>query len=478
MTVSDLLPIMPIIISGAAALLVLLAGPLVQQRSLNWLAVLASAAAGIWAAVSPATGAVTVPGLAFTQLAQFLIPVFSFATTLTLLLSHGYNERRGIKGEEFPSVVLFTLFAMCVLACATNLLILFLALESVSFAFYILVSIDLGRAESGEAGLKYLLMGAVAAAIVAFGIALIFAGTGTLALVGSVSSPEHHAIVSAGWGMVVIGVAFKLSLVPAHLWTPDVYQGAPAPVAAFLSTGSKVAAAAFFLMLLAFASPMAEMHAPLYLLSLLSMVIGNLAALLQKNIKRMLAYSSIGHMGYLALALLTGTKEGYTAVLLYGAIYTTMNLAAFGAIASLSDEGERSDIEAYTGVGFSAPFRGGVLALAMLALAGIPPTAGFLGKFFIFYAAIRGGETTLAIIGIVSAAASAYFYLSVVVQLYMRGPQAAHAESASPALGSVPPPPHPASSAEWLALSCAALAVLAIGIFPAPLLRVLDAVIK
>jgi NADH-quinone oxidoreductase subunit N len=464
MTISDAFSIMPIIITACAALLVLLAGPFLPARLTCAIGVAASFAAGLWGALSSAPVAPALPGLSFTPLARFLIPLFCLATALTLLFSHGYNDRRAIRGEEYPATVLFALFALCVLPCATNLLILFLALEAVSFAFYILVSIDLGRAESGEAGLKYLLMGAVATAITGFGLSLIFAGTGSLALNAAVAATGNHAIISAGWGLVVIGIAFKLSLVPAHLWTPDVYQGAPAPVAAFLSTSSKVAAAAFLLMLLAFSPPMPQMHLPLYLLSLLSMVIGNLAALLQKNIKRMLAYSSIAHMGYLALALLTGTKEGYSAVLLYGAIYTAMNLAAFGAIASLSSEEERSLIADYSGVGFSAPFRGGVLALSMLALAGIPPTAGFIGKFFIFYAAIRGGELPLAIIGIVTAAASAYFYLKVVVHLYMHRSEAAS--------------PHPANTAESFALCCAALSIIAIGIFPAPLMRLVDAVLR
>jgi len=464
MTLADVFSIMPIIITACAALVVLLCAPLLHARTISWIAVVTSGAAGLWAAFTPTAATPALPGLAFTPLAQFLIPLFCLSAVLTLLFSHGYNERRAIKGEEYPATVLFALFAMCVLPCATNLLILFLALESIAFAFYILVTMDLNRAESGEAGLKYLLMGAVAAAFTAFGFALIFAGSGTLALTGAIASPENRAIISAGWGVVIIGIAFKLSLVPAHLWTPDVYQGAPAPVAAFLSTSSKVAAAALLLMLLAFSPPMPELRAPLYVLSLLSMVIGNLAALRQENIKRMLAYSSIAHMGYLTLALLTGTREGYAAVLLYGAIYTAMNLAAFGAIASLSLDEERDLISDYAGVGFSAPLRGGVLALSMLALAGIPPTAGFIGKFFVFYAAIRGGEMTLAIIGIVSAAASAYFYLKVVVHLYMHRSEAAT--------------PRPTPPAEALALCGAALFVVVLGIFPAPFIRLVDAALR
>lgn len=463
MTLADFFSIMPIIITGCGALLVLLSGPLLPARATCALAVASSLGAGLWAFLSPPATTAALPGLTFTPLAQFLTPVFSLSAAATLLLSHGYNERRAIKGEEYPATVLFALFAMCVLPCAGNLLILFLALEAIAFSFYILVSMDLTCAQSGEAGLKYLLMGAVAAALIAFGLSLLFAGSGTLALGAALATPANRALVSAGWGLVLIGIAFKLSLVPAHLWTPDVYQGAPAPVAAFLSTGSKVAAAAAILMLLAFSPPMPELHAPLYLLSLFSMVLGNLAALLQKNIKRMLAYSSIAHMGYLTLAILTGTREGYSAVLLYGAVYTAMNLAAFGAVASLSNGEERTQIADYSGLGFSAPLRGGVLALSMLALAGVPPTAGFVGKFFVFYAALRGGETSLAIIGILSAAASAYFYLKVVVHLYM------HRPAVSPEKG------NPAQS---LALCLASLAIVAWGIFPAPLLRLVDAALR
>ncbi|QWV93501.1 NADH-quinone oxidoreductase subunit N [Geomonas oryzisoli] len=464
MTLVDLYAIMPIVITACAALFVLLCGPLLLSASLTAIGVTASAAAGVWAALSTPTSTQAVAGLAFTPLARFLIPVFCFAAAVTLLLSHSYNERRGIKGEEFPATVLFALFALCVLPCATNMLILFLALESVSFAFYILVSMDLNRADSGEAGLKYLLMGAVAAAFTAFGFALLFTGSGTLELSGALARPDNRAIISAGWGVILVGIAFKLSLVPGHLWTPDVYQGAPAPVSAFLSTSSKVAAAALLLMLLALLPPMVELRVPLAALSVLSMVLGNLAALLQQNIKRMLAYSSVAHMGYLSLALLSGSRDGYAAVLLYGAVYTAMNLAAFGAISALSVDEERELITDYAGLGFTAPLRGGVLALAMISLAGIPPAAGFIGKFFIFYSAIKGGAIALAIIGILSAAASAYFYLRVVAQLYMHRGEA--------------PAPRAVSLAEGLALCLTSVMILVVGIYPGPLLNAIDAALR
>jgi NADH-quinone oxidoreductase subunit N len=463
MTCSVTYSLLPIIIAAFGTLAVLLGGPFLSERAITVIGVVTSLAAGLVAAVICPVSTLGVSGLAFGPLARYLIPVFALAVALTLLISHGYNRRHGIKGEEYPATVMFALLAMCVLPCATNLLIMFLALEAVAFAFYILVAIDLNRAESAEAGLKYLLFGAVAAALTAFGISLLYAGNGVLTL-GAQPAAGFRSAVTAGWGLILIGIAFKLSLVPAHLWTPDVYQGAPAPVVGLHSTTSKLAGTTFLLMLLSFAPPLVELRVPLFLLSLFSMGLGNLAALRQNNLKRMLAYSSIAHMGYVALAVLTGTRDAYSSVLLYGALYTVMNLAAFGAISSLSGSGEREQLSDYAGLGFTAPFRGGVLALSMLALAGIPPTAGFIGKFFIFYAAIRGGQLPLAVTGILFAAISAFFYLRVVVQLYMRQPEAEA--------------PGPCSPAESFALALLALAILVLGVYPGPLLRLVDAALS
>ena len=246
-----------------------------------------------------------------------------------------------------------------------------------------------------------------------------------------VAPPDDRAAVLA-LVLVMCGVGFKISAAPFHLWTPDAYEGAPAPVVAFLSTASKGAAIVFLLLLLPYGKGFSLLHTPLWWLSLFSMLLGNLAALLQTNLKRMLAYSSIAQMGYVALALLTGSSEGSSAVVFYLVVYTAMNLAAFGAVASLTGAAGMEAVADYRGLGYSRPFQAGVLALAMFALAGIPPTAGFIGKFFIFYAAVRGGELPLAIIGILTAAISAYYYLRVVVNLYMRPAEAPESrESAS-----------------------------------------------
>lgn len=463
MTVADIWSVMPLLILACGSLAVLLAGAVMPGRYTGAVAVVAALGTALWSCQQPPVQGAAL-GIALTPFARFFTILLAVTAVAAVVLSHDYNRRRGIEGEEYPATILFATFGMAVVAGATNLLTLFLGLEALTFAFYVLVAIDRERPESGEAGLKYLVLGAVSAAFLAFGIALIYTASGTLAIVpamrGLSPTGSHSALFLAGWGFLLAGLAFKVSLVPAHLWTPDVYEGGPAPVVAFLATASKGASVAVLLLLLPAAHGAEFLHAPLWVLALLSMTVGNLAALLQRNIKRMLAYSAIGQMGYVTLALLSGRGGGYGAAAYYVVAYIAMNLAAFGAIASLSGQEERCLAEEYRGAGFSRPLAGGVLALAMLALAGIPPTAGFMGKFLIFAAALRSGETTLAILGIASAIVSVYFYLQVVVTLYLRPPEA--------------PTDFPrTTTGEAAVLGAAALAIVGLGLFPASLLHLI-----
>ncbi|ACM19635.1 NADH dehydrogenase I, N subunit [Geotalea daltonii FRC-32] len=466
MTTFDLWSVMPLAILALGALLILIIGAVRPGGHCTGLGVVATLGAAVWTVVMPPIPASPTLGIVFGPFARFFSTLFLLAAAVTLLLSHQYNRERRIQGEEYPATVLFAAFGMVTVSASTNLLTLFLGVEAMTFAFYILVAMDLNSTGSAEAGLKYLLLGAISAACIAFGIALLYAAAGTLdtrevarLTLGGGSDP----LALAGWGLLLTGIAFKISLVPAHLWTPDVYQGAPTPVVAFLSTASKGAAIAFLLLLLLGGDGFKALHGPLWWLSLLSMVVGNLAALLQSNVKRMLAYSSIAQMGYVVLALLTGTEDGFTAVIFYVVAYTAMNLAAFGAVAVLCRGEAGEEIGDLQGMGYGRPFPAAVLALAMFALAGIPPTAGFIGKFFIFYSAFRGGEIPLAVIGILTAATSAFYYLRVVVNLYM------HA-AVSPGNGKI-------SATESLALAASAAAVFAIGIYPPPLLQVIGKLI-
>jgi NADH-quinone oxidoreductase subunit N len=468
-TAADLWTLMPLFFLACGALLVLLGGAFSSGRYGTWIGMMAALASACWVLREPPLLLAPQLGLAATPFARFFTFLFCVTAAVVLLLSHSHNERRGIRGEEYPATVLFAAFGMSVLAASVNLLTLFLGLEALGFAFYILTAIDRERPQSVEAGLKYLLMGASAAAFVAFGIALLYAGTGTLLIAGAVNplgpTGVLNPLVAAGWGFILMGLAFKVSLVPAHLWTPDVYQGATAPVTAFLSTGSKVSAfAALLLLLPAMGAGFTHIHGPLWWLCLLSMVVGNLAALRQRNLKRMLAYSSIAQMGYVTLAIVTGTVEGFRAVVFYLVVYTVTNLTVFGAIASLTGECGMDQVEDCRGIGRNRPFRGGVLAVALFSLAGIPPTAGFMGKFTIFAAALQGGEIALAVAGIVMAAISVYFYLRVVVMLYSDG------EGRNLSLPSLAAP-------DLLALSVTTFFIFLLGVFPGALREIIRDII-
>jgi NADH-quinone oxidoreductase subunit N len=391
---------------------------------------------------------------------------FLYATGIVaLLLASGYNRRRGIQGEEFPATLLFALVGMGATCAASNLLMLFLGLEAFTFAFYILVAVERGSDRGGEAGLKYLLNGTLSAAITGLGMALIYVACGTLKLAeltDAANTPDP--LLKAGFGLIVIGLAFKLSLVPAHLWTPDVYQGAPAPVTALLSTASKGAAVVALLLLFPLLLTWRGVHDLLWGLALLSMLSGNLAALLQTGIKRMLAWSSVGQMGYVALALVAYSAGGDRAALLYVVAYAAAGLAAFGSVAVLSDASERDDIDGYRGLGYRSPLAAAALALAMFSLAGIPPAAGFMAKFAVFSAALRAGEVSLALAGIASALVAVFFYLRVVVLLYMKSPK----EQAAV---------RPLHAAETVALAVPGVTIVLLGVYPQPLLHLLNTIL-
>lgn len=463
MTTTDLFISLPLLLLAIGALLTLLLGAITRNDTVGTLVgVVVTLGAAGWLLLTPPALMAPNLGLSAGVLPRLFGAGFALLAAAVLCLSAGYNRGRGISGEEYPATILFTTFGMLALTSATNFLTLFLGLEAMSFGFYILVAIDLQRPTSGETGLKYLLPGALSAAFLAFGIALLYCVSGTLTLADTVQmtltrSPDPIAL--AGWACLLAGIAFKLSLAPAHLWTPDVYQGAPAPVTAFLSAGSKGATILFLLLLLPQALDPALLRVPLWGLALLSLLIGNLAALLQSRVRRLLAYSSIAQMGYVVIALIAGRSGGYAAAAYYALAYGVISTAAFGAIVVIERNGGGETLEDYRGLGKEQPFASGVLTLALLALAGIPPTAGFMGKFLIFAAALRAGEIALAVIGILLAAISIYYYLRVVVVLYFK-------EGRNNA--SVRPQP-----LEYVVLALTALAILLLGLWPGALLNIL-----
>jgi NADH-quinone oxidoreductase subunit N len=390
------------------------------------LAVLVSIAVGITAAFLLPSPKSFMNLLALDGFSRFYILFFAAITLLTLLFSWQYTEKRNFAGDEFPGIVLFAALGMILVATAAHWLIFFLGLELFSISLYILIAMRRGNALAMEAAVKYFILGAVASAFIVFGIAMIYAAAGTLSLQQSLDVAAHHdnrAILLLGLGFVLVGVGFKISLAPFHLWTPDVYQGAPAPVTAFLATGSKVALFSLLVRLTVYSpeSISTAFFPCLWAVAALTMTVGNITALVQDSVKRLLAYSSIAHMGYILMAMLAVEHGGAAAVIFYSGVYAVSDLGAFGTLGLLSPRKDDLDrLDDFRGLGYSQPAKAALFTLSLFSLAGLPATAGFIGKFVLFRAAFAQNLVILALIGITTVIISMYYYLKVVVVLYMR----------------------------------------------------------
>jgi NADH-quinone oxidoreductase subunit N len=430
------------------------------------IALLAALAAGVIPPPLPEVAGMFSTG----PFARFFTILWSMLAALILLLSVRYGKERRFPGGEYTALVLFAAVGMSLLSSASSLVGLFLGLESFTIVLYILIAIDKGDALGTEAGLKYLVMGIVATGLLTFGIALIYVASGSFhlpeAMVGLTTEHGLRPLGLLGWGLLLAAVGFKISLAPFHLWTPDVYQGAPSSVTALLSTGSKGAVFAAFLITLA-AVPeagLANLTPALWVLAALSLVLGTFGAIAQTNLKRMLAYSSVVHMGYLVTALLAGGADGRSAIIFYLVVYSIATLGAFGVITSFAMQGqEPQDYADLAGLGYHHPRRSSALAFFLLSLAGIPPTAGFIAKFGIFAAAIRADLWSLALLGIVASLVSVYYYLRPVIVLFM-------ADERSICL-------HPGEVWEHTVLFFCLAGTLALGVFPGPLLNLITLVL-
>jgi len=423
--------ITPQLIVLAAAILLLLL-PLFW-RSLRREFLAAIALAGIAAALAATFWLWSRPGWGFAgmvtvdRFALAFQALFLLGGLLTVLISFNRIEEEYVQHGDFFGLLLLALFGLMVMTSTTHFLVIFIGLEILSIALYVLAGYRKMRVDSLEAALKYLLLGAFATGFFLYGVALIYGATGQLEMA---HIREAAAAGGAGWLLpagallVLIGFAFKAALVPFHMWTPDVYQGAPTPVTAFMSTGTKAAAFAVLARLVSIAVPVETIAwgPVLAVLAVLTMTVGNFMAIVQSNVKRMLAYSSIAHAGYLLVALAAGNAAGRSAILYYLLVYTLMNIGAFGVIAWLGRSGreERLTFESYRGLGYRYPFVSLAMAAFMFSLAGIPPTGGFLGKFFLFAAAVRAEYIPLVVIAVLNAVVSVFYYLRLVVNLYMR----------------------------------------------------------
>jgi NADH-quinone oxidoreductase subunit N len=352
---------------------------------------------------------------------------FLIVGALTILASSDYLRRENLPAGEYHALVLFAIVGMNLMAASNELIMIFLGLETVSIASYILLGVKRGDPKSNESALKYFLLGSFSSAFMLYGIALAYGATRTtnLELIGRevLAGRASMDLVYAAVGLLFVGFGFKVAVAPFHVWTPDVYEGAPTPITAFMSVGPKAAGFAILIrvFLVAFPATYDKWIGLVWISAALTMALGNVVALVQSNIKRMLAYSSIAHAGYILVAVTTGNQEGVAAVLFYLLAYTLMNFGAFTIVALVSRKGDQKvSIDDFTGLGFRQPVLAAALSTFMLSLAGIPLTAGFAGKFFIFRAAIESDFLWLAIIGVINSAVSVYYYLRVIVVMYMK----------------------------------------------------------
>jgi len=357
--------------------------------------------------------------------------IFLITAALTVLMSIRFLQEEEFEYGEYYVLVLFAAVGMMFMAAAADLIIIFLGLETFSLAIYVLAGFFRTQPKSNESSLKYFLLGAFSTGFLLYGIALIYGATGTTNLKGIYEfvSKIHlltDPLLLIGMGLLIVGFGFKVASVPFHMWTPDVYEGAPTSITAFMSVGPKAAGFAAFLrvFLYALSSLQTDWVWILWVLAVLTMTLGNVVAIAQKNIKRMLAYSSIAHAGYILVAMVAASELGTASVLYYILAYAFMNLGAFGVVILYGRKGEENiNISDYSGMASKYPLLAAAMAIFMFSLAGIPPTAGFVGKFYIFSSAVKAGYIGLAIIGVLNSALSVYFYLRVTVMMYMRNPE-------------------------------------------------------
>ena len=434
--------------------------------ALPWVAAASLGVAMVWElfvlGAAPTTafyGLIRVGGFA-----SFINLIVLGSSLFTIILAVPYLRRIEHGYGEVYALILFAVTGMLLLGTANNLVTIFVGLETMSVALYILTG--LVREDEGaiESALKYFLLGAFSTGFFLYGIALLYGATGTMYLpemAAGLALRQSVVMFWAGVGLLLIGFFFKVSAVPFHMWTPDVYQGAPTPLTGFMSTASKAAAFAALILVLYYALPVERWTLVLAVVAVATMVLGNILALAQDNVKRLLAYSSIAHAGYVFVGLAAGTPEGYSGALYYLLIYALMNIGAFGVIAYLEwdgKEGRLQTVDSLAGIGLKKPVLGVAMGVFMFSLTGFPPFGGFFGKVAVFAPAIDAGLTWLALVGVLASAVSAYYYLRVLFVFWMRSPE----EQAPEARASDFPVP---ASAAAVIVACAVLLLL-VGFVP------------
>jgi NADH-quinone oxidoreductase subunit N len=412
-------------------------------------------------------GAVVVDGFSV-----FAIVVIAAGVILAALLADGYLRREGLDGVEAYVLLLLSAAGGVVMAQANDLVVLFLGLETLSIAAYVLAAMHLRRITSQEAGMKYFVLGAFASAFLLYGIALLYGGTGTTNLgtimgVFSTSVEANDGLVLAGLALLLVGLGFKVSAVPFHFWTPDVYQGAPTPMVAWMASGVKVAGFAGLLrvFVVAFGTYRLDWQPLLFGLAVATLLVGSVLAVVQTNVKRMLAYSSIAHAGYVLVGVQAANEDGVQAALFYLAAYTFMVAGAFGVVTLVGRRGDAlHGLDDYRGLAGARPMLALTLTVFLLAQAGVPLTSGFFAKFYVISAAVDAGSTWLAVVAMLAAVIAAYLYLRIIVAMYMAD---GDAEAGVPRASTIPIPVGAA-----VALAACLIVTLGVGVWPNPITEV------
>jgi len=435
MTQNDIYTILPLTILTVWACLLLLADLFIPKDRKGITAFLAALGLAITLGYTIWLGGYETTGfnnmVVLDGFSTFVNMLLLVSGLLGIALAYGYIKRMGLERGEYYTLMLFSISGMMLMAQASDLIIVFLALELLSIPLYVLAAFARPNLQSEEAGVKYFLLGAFSTGFVVYGTALIYGATGTTSLGGiffAISSGTSSLLLTIGAALLLVGFGFKVAAVPFHMWTPDVYQGSPTAVTAFMSSGAKIAGFAALLRVFATAFPAisVDITSILWVLAALTMIVGNLTAISQTNIKRMLAYSSIAHAGYILMAFVPyGNKEvlpvSVAAGLFYLVSYALTNFGAWSVVIMLEKaEGKGLEISDFAGLAKKYPALAIAMTVFMLSFIGFPPTLGLVGKFYLFRAVIAGGYTGLALIGVVTSLVSAYYYLRVVVNMYMR----------------------------------------------------------
>jgi len=431
---SDLIQVLPELWLAIIGMALLMTGVFVANhasRTIVWLTVLAFVVAGVMVNSWPEPGT-SFGGLIINDaFAVFMKLLVLIGGALTLILSLGYMRREAMERFEYPVLIVFATLGMFIMISANNFMTLYVGLEMQSLALYVCAAFQRDNLRSSEAGLKYFVLGAVASGMLLYGCSMVYGFSGTTSfgelesLLSGMPAGEISIGLVVGLVFVAAGLAFKISAVPFHMWTPDVYEGAPTPVTAFFAVAPKIAAMALLLrvMMGPFASLFEQWQQIVFLLAVASMILGAFGAIGQRNIKRLMAYSSIGHVGYALVGLAAGTQAGVNGVIIYMAIYLAMGAGTWGCILSMRrQEHMVESIDELAGLSRNNPSMALAIGVFMFSMAGIPPLAGFFGKFYVFMAAVDAGLYTLAVVGVLTSVIGAFYYLRIVKIMYFDDP--------------------------------------------------------